>query len=433
MLNDTSTAGAVAGDAARTPASAPTSVSPALLIGVVLAQFGAFVAVFAPAFIALSISVGTLTPEDRIVNLGIVLAPGAFIALVAQPLFGRLSDRTTWSFGRRRSWILIGTLGGLVGLTILAFADSIAMLTIGWAIAQFFLNAVSCACHAVIPDQIPVRLRGRISAWFGIVLTGSQVIAVYLVIWVSAVPPLMYLVPGIVVAFTSTWLLIALRKVDVPADRSTLPPFTFVSFLGSFFVNPVKNRDYGIFWFGRLLVYLGYFSLITYQLYYVMSQLQLSQEAASAVVGNATFVTSIAAVVASLIAGWISDRTGKRKVVAVVAGVIMATGLGMLAFGETEGWFLIAVGIIGFGQGVYLAVDVAIVSELISDDNDRGKDMGVLNIANTLPQSIVPIVAPFLLAIGSTDGGENYAVLFLVGAVVALVGGVLVQFLRKVA
>ena len=410
----------------------PTSVTPALLIGVVLAQFGAFIAVFAPSFIALSISVGTLTPEDRVVNLGIVLAPGAFIALVAQPLFGRLSDRTTWSFGKRRSWILIGTLGGLVGLTILAFANSIPLLTIGWAVAQFFINAVSCACHAVIPDQIPTRLRGRVSAWFGIVLTGAQVAAVYTVIWVAAIPPLMYLVPAAFLVFTSGWLLIALRGVDTPADRRTLPPFTFGSFLGSFYVNPVKNRDYAIFWFGRLFVYLGYFSLITYQLYYVMTQLSLDQDAASAVVGNATFLTSAAAVVASLIAGWISDRTGRRKVVAVVAGVIMAAGLIMLAFGNTEGWFLLAVGVIGFGQGVYLAIDVAIVSELISSDNDRGKDMGVLNIANTLPQSIVPIVAPFLLAIGSA-GGENYPLLFIVGGVVALLGGVMVQGLRKVS
>lgn len=429
MLKDTPGAAALDDSA---PTTGPTSVSRALLIGVILAQFGAFVAVFAPAFIALSISVGTLTPEDRVVNLGLVLAPGAFIALVAQPLFGRLSDRTTWSFGKRRSWILIGTLGGLVGLTVLAFANSIAMLTIGWAVAQFFINAVSCACHAVIPDQIPTRLRGRVSAWFGIVLTSAQVAAVYTVIWVAAVPPLMYLVPAAFLVFTSGWLLIALRGVDTPADRATLAPFTLASFLGSFYVNPIKNRDYAIFWFGRLFVYLGYFSLITYQLYYVMTQLQLEQDAASAVVGNATFVTSAAAVIASLIAGWVSDRTGKRKIVAIVAGVIMATGLVMLSFGSTEGWFLIAVAVIGFGQGVYLAIDVAIVSELISSDNDRGKDMGVLNIANTLPQSIVPIVAPFILAIGSA-GGENYPLLFIFGGIIALIGGVMVQALRKVS
>jgi MFS family permease len=137
-------------------------------------------------------------------------------------------------------------------------------------------------------------------------------------------------------------------------------------------------------------------------------------------------------VIASLIAGWISDRTGKRKIVAIVAGVIMAAGLIMLSFGNTEGWFLVAVAVIGFGQGVYLAIDVAIVSELISSDNDRGKDMGVLNIANTLPQSIVPIVAPFILAIGSA-GGENYPLLFIFGGIVALIGGVMVQALRKVS
>ncbi|NED86054.1 MFS transporter, partial [Streptomyces sp. SID11233] len=57
------------------------------------------------------------------------------------------------------------------------------------------------------------------------------------------------------------------------------------------------------------------------------------------------------------------------------------------------------------------------------------KDLGVLNIGNALPQSLVPIIAPGLLAVG---GGENYGVLFLFGGVACVLGALAVQFIRSV-
>jgi hypothetical protein len=76
-----------------------------------------------------------------------------------------------------------------------------------------------------------------------------------------------------------------------------------------------------------------------------------------------------------------------------------------------------------------LAVDLAPATDVLPDENDAAKDMGVLNIANALPQSLVPIMAAPIPAIGSASS-TNYRLLFLVGAVVALVGSLLVHFVR---
>jgi hypothetical protein len=56
--------------------------------------------------------------------------------------------------------------------------------------------------------------------------------------------------------------------------------------------------------------------------------------------------------------------------------------------------------------------------------------MGIFNIANSLPQSVAPAVAPFLLALGGSGG--NYTALFVAGMVFCLIGAVLIAPIRAV-
>ena len=60
---------------------------------------------------------------------------------------------------------------------------------------------------------------------------------------------------------------------------------------------------------------------------------------------------------------------------------------------------------------------------------EAAKDLGVLNIANALPQSIAPAIAPIFLAIG---GGGNYTALFIAAAVFALFGALSIQPVKGV-
>src|SRR5262245_23038348 len=54
-------------------------------------------------------------------TLGIVLLLGALVSMLAAPLFGALSDRTITRFGRRRPWIVLGTVMNVLGLFALAY------------------------------------------------------------------------------------------------------------------------------------------------------------------------------------------------------------------------------------------------------------------------------------------------------------------------
>ena len=80
------------------------------------------------------------------------------------------------------------------------------------------------------------------------------------------------------------------------------------------------------------------------------------------------------------------------------------------------------------GFGVYLSVDFALLTEVLPNARDRGKDLGVINIANSLPQVLAPaIAAPIVKHLG------GYPVLYLLASAVTLLAGVLVTRIRSVA
>ena len=173
---------------------------------------------------------------------------------------------------------------------------------------------------------------------------------------------------------------------------------------------------------------MGIASVTTYQAYLLIDRFGYTTDNVAGGVLIATLITTAGLVGGSSIGGWLSDRSGRRKPFVLGAGVIIAAALALIAISHTFALFLIAVLIFGVGEGTYLAVDLALATDVLPNPDDAAKDMGVLNIANALPQSLVPILAAPILAIGA--GGENYGLLFLCGAVVAIVGSTLVRLIR---
>src|SRR5216684_3323333 len=92
------------------------------------------------------------------VALAFVLVPGAFVSLFANPLFGMLSDNTRGrlaAWGRRRPYILFGTLVNVLGLIWMAASHDIPTLTLAYVLVQFSSNAAQAPFHALLPDIVP--------------------------------------------------------------------------------------------------------------------------------------------------------------------------------------------------------------------------------------------------------------------------------------
>ena len=125
-----------------------------------LAYTGTWLALLTPVLVSIALKVRQLAPQNATASLSLVLGLGAFFALVGNPLFGRLSDRTTSRFGMRRPWLIGGVICGALALLMIATATTVAMVLVGWCLAQLAFNAVLAAIIAVLPDQVPVEQRG---------------------------------------------------------------------------------------------------------------------------------------------------------------------------------------------------------------------------------------------------------------------------------
>ncbi|MFN8129620.1 MAG: MFS transporter [Candidatus Nanopelagicales bacterium] len=184
-------------------------------------------------------------------------------------------------------------------------------------------------------------------------------------------------------------------------------------------------------WLARFLVSLSVAMATLYLLFFLTDHLLFDEETAGqrqtvllALYAGGTMLTAV-------IGGYISDRSGKRKIFVIVSTVIMAMSGVILAFvpkGQ-EGWgiTMIAALILGIGYGWYLAVDQALITQVLPTAGDRAKDLGVINIANSMPQVLAPVLAaPLVTVLG------GYTSLFLATAVITLLGAVAVVPIKSV-
>src|SRR5215211_5503922 len=147
-----------------------------------LAYLGTVLVLLAPLLVTLALKVNSLVGiEQAPSSLALVTGTGALLAMVGNPFFGRLSDRTSSRLGMRRPWMVIGLVGGSFGVLVVALAPNIPVVLVGWCIAQLLFNALLAAMVAVLPDQVPVAQRGLVAGVLGVCLPIASVSGTFLV------------------------------------------------------------------------------------------------------------------------------------------------------------------------------------------------------------------------------------------------------------
>jgi MFS family permease len=392
-------------------------------------QIAAWTTILAPVVITLAVRVGEVsTPEDRATQLGLILGIGAFGALVAAPVWGAISDRTSARVGKRKLWMMLGAGMLLIGLLVMALAPNVLVLGIGWFVCQVGSNANQAAINAILPDVVPEQQRGRMSGLLGLSITVSILIASFLSQFTSFNPVVMFVAPWVLIPISQ--LLFFPVFSDKPADRDALPRFDLRQFARTFWVSPRKHPDFGWAFFSRFFLILGTAFLGTYQVYFLTDRIGIGLDQVAGYVFLGTIITSIITVVISVVGGWLSDKLRRRKPFVWAAAVIAGIGLVVIGFSTTFEQFLVGAAITSLGSGLYYAVDLALVASVLPNPDDAAKDMGVFQIANSLPQSLAPAIAPLFLAIGAV-AGPNYLAVFIAAAVFAIVGAFLIVPVRK--
>lgn len=108
------------------------------LSGLLLSYFGLYLAVLTPVMVSMAFKLEHITDSSQRATaaLGLVAGSGAIVGMIVHPVAGRLSDRTRSRFGRRRPWILGGTVTGVIGLGCVGLAPNVPLALISWCLAQ---------------------------------------------------------------------------------------------------------------------------------------------------------------------------------------------------------------------------------------------------------------------------------------------------------
>ena len=392
------------------------------------ANLGVWMAFFTPIQILLPNQVAAIAPHHKETMLAWVMGLGAFAAIVANPVAGAFSDRTCLrlggrELGRRHVWTVGGAVLGAVSLVILAGRGSIVGVAIAWVAAQVCFNAMLASLTAAVPDRVPVTQRGAVSGWAGIPQALGLVVGAVLVTAVVTGNASGYV--AIAVAVLVLALPFAFLTPDDPLPRSYRVAVRPREVARGMWISPRKHPDFAWAWGTRFLVQMGNALGTLYLLYFLEDGVHYAKPADGLLILILLYTAGMMAT--AVYSGRLSDRSGRRKVFVVWSGVIMAVAALILAIWPTWPSALVAAVLLGCGYGVYLAVDAALITQVLPQATDRAKDLGVINIANAAPQVLGPALsAPIVVYLG------GYPTLYAATAAVTLLGSVLVRNIRSV-
>jgi MFS family permease len=373
----------------------------------------------APILVTLPLRVNALVGiKEAPDSLALVAGIGALVSIFGNPFFGRMSDRTSSRLGMRRPWMVIGLVGGTIGVAIVAVAPNILVVLVGWCIAQLFYNALLASLVAVLPDQVPAVQRGMVSGVLGVCLPIAAVSGTFLVKILAGHQVAAFLAPA--AAGGLFIVLFAVVLQDRRLAKADKPPWSFREFASTFYVKPRTSPDFAWAFASRFLFLMAYALLTTYEAYYLLQKIGSAVADVPQQIFIGTVVQAVVIITASLIGGHLSDRTGRRKIFVFTASIAYGAGMFAIAIASNFNGFLVGMAISGLGFGVYAAVDLALVADVLPNPGQNAKDLGVFNIAGALPFSLAPALAPAILAIG----GGSYEALYAVAGVCAIVGAV---------
>ncbi|MEU5688668.1 MFS transporter [Streptomyces venezuelae] len=389
-----------------------------------LANGAIWVGWYGPLQILLAVQAEDLAPAgtSKETVLAWVTGVGAVVSLAANPLSGALSDRTTSRWGRRTPWIVAGTAGGALSLLFLAAADSVWWLAAGWCLVQLTLNAAFAAVTAAVPDRVPRLQRGSVGGWLG----AAQLLGV--VVGTGLATAAGGTVGGYAACavFTLAGVLpYVVRHRDLRLSAADRPPWSPRDFLAGFRLSPRRHPDLAWAWLTRFLLNVSNSLVLLYLLYFLRDRLHRPDPDEGVLILTAVNGATMLATV--VVGGAWSDRTARRKPFVMWSGALMAAATALLALWQTWPGAIVAAAVLGIGFGVFTSVDFALMTDVLPTAADRGKDLGIINIANSLPQVAAPaLAAPIVTHLG------GYRTLYLTAAAIGLAGSVLVTRIRGV-
>lgn len=385
-----------------------TSIAPLVLLGFGLSTF---------------IVINIVGPDNATAVYG--MATGITgIAVVVFGLFGGvIADKTRARMGRRRFWIIAGSIGGALSMLALTYATSIPMFIVGLLLTNFFYGMVSLSCYAIVPEQVEQEKFGRVSGLIGaaapaFVMTGQMLMGAF------ADSTLEQKMITIIIVQLIGGALAALLIKDnlfAGAAKSEKKSIGIRGFYPSF----KKHPSYTWALLTKLFINFTNAGMNMLTLFYI-ARFHLGEAEIFKIMG--LMAPTIGVMVgAGILGGFLSDKIKKQKPFVIGAALLTGVCLIVFAFAPSVTWAIVGNFIFNFGFGMYNAVDNALVNRILPSKENAAKDISIMNTTTNLASTLVNFAAPALITLGvSLFGGDGYSLFFLVLAAFSVLSAVFV-------
>jgi Na+/melibiose symporter-like transporter len=356
-------------------------------------------------------------PELKATYLGVMTFCGLIVAMLTQPVFGAVSDNSRFKWGRRKPFILAGTVL-TVGLMLgIGAGSSYASLFIVWCLIQGSLNTTQGPFQALIPDQVPADRRGIASGVKNLLEILGAVLVLQLIgkavgsyaestsgnswLWIS----LGLLTAMLIITAAVTLIFVKERPGAGKQDSSWLKII-----LTSFNVNVKTNSSFVLFLFSRLLFLMALTMIQSFALYFFQDVVGVSNPAK--ITADLITVVGICLAISVYPAGYLSDRIG-RKPILMSCGLLAALGTAIIYL--TTEYAVIIVGgcVIGLGAGAFLSVNWALATDLIPR-SEAARYMGLTNLASAGGGALARLIGPVIDYFNQFGEGLGYSVMLAV-------------------
>ena len=396
--------------------------------------------------------IGELFPADKDRVLTLVASAGAAVATVAQVFFGAWSDTSRHRLGRRRPFLVVGTLGACVALLFFPGARGLAALLAVFLLVQFWINMASGPYQGLMPDRIPPHKHGAAASWMGVASLLGRIggpIAASLLLrpemsdwlapraaWLNTLGEdrgLSLLTLVFIGVLVGAMLLTLFAARETPLDANAARVGVGETIMGIVRVPLRPHPSFVWLMISRLGIMLGVYTVSFCLLYYIRDTLGFKDEGESlGVLTNLLLIATLAGVIGTVPAGVWSDRWGKKPILYFANSVCMASGLAF-ALSQNLTWAYGAAAIFGVGYGAFNAVDWALACNLLPPQAPA-KYLGLWGISDTLSQVVAPLLAgPLAFWLnGALGAGAGYRALMILALVYFGLGTLALRGIREV-
>ncbi len=360
--------------------------------------------------------------------LGLLTFTGLVIAMAVQPIAGAISDRSGFGWGRRRPYILVGTMLAILFLPGIGFGGSYAAIFIIYCLLQATGNMAQGSYQGFIPDLVPEGRRGLASGVKSLLEILGGVALLY---------PIALFMDRYYTGEGSSWLWLALGALAVvllgtmiatvltvkerPGSSGSRLPLLSTLYQ-SFKINIKANRDFVWFLVSRLFIFMAFTILQTFALYFLKDVVGVANPATAMAQFSIVAVAGMLAVVYP--AGRLSDRIGRRPI-AVTSGLLGALAVALIfLFQHNYMLIMLGGGLVGISFGAFMSANWALATDLLIK-GEEARFLGLANLATAGGAALARLIGPVIDLFNTYSPNLGYQVMLLASFICFLVGSLL--------